>query len=226
MTGPGGELFEYWGHAASLVPIVHQPLLRWRMAEFAAATRTTDVGTGTGAAWQLEHADYLDADPRRGARPRPARRRRSCPIRAAATASGGTGAASGARRMEMPVRRRAGSAGWRHRNFERIYDLPERVHPGRRCSPRRRRPIDEAHRQLLLLAAAAHGVGTVRDLADYFRIKHRGRPRPASPSWSRRASSTRSRSRGGRSPATCSPGARPRRAAPRRTPRCCRRSTR
>src|SRR5256885_1054132 len=32
MSGPGGELFEYWGRMASLLPVVHQPLFRWRMA--------------------------------------------------------------------------------------------------------------------------------------------------------------------------------------------------
>jgi len=63
-------------------------------------------------------------------------------------------------------------AGWRGPNFERRYDLPERVVPAAvLASPTP--SVDDAHRQLLLLAARSQGIGTVRDLADYYRIKLR-----------------------------------------------------
>jgi uncharacterized protein YcaQ len=55
-------------------------------------------------------------------------------------------------------------------NFERRYDLTERVLPAAILdlpTPDK----TEAYRQLLLRAAKHHGVGTARDLADYYRIK-------------------------------------------------------
>jgi uncharacterized protein YcaQ len=65
------------------------------------------------------------------------------------------------------------------KNFERRYDLPERVLPKRVLEAPT--PDDEtAHRELLVRAAGHHGIGTVGDLADYFRLKNpQARPRIA-----------------------------------------------
>jgi uncharacterized protein YcaQ len=57
----------------------------------------------------------------------------------------------------------------RRRNFERLYDLPERVLPAsvlEAAVPSR----EHAHRALIVIAAAALGVATVRDLRDYYRL--------------------------------------------------------
>ena len=61
-------------------------------------------------------------------------------------------------------------------NFQRVYDLTERIVPS---AVRRRRPsLAEAARALLELAARSHGVGTAADLADYYRMPVReARPR-------------------------------------------------
>jgi uncharacterized protein YcaQ len=57
----------------------------------------------------------------------------------------------------------------RRNSFERVYDLTERVIPARILDlPTPSEP--DAHRALLELAARAHGLGTARDLRDYFRL--------------------------------------------------------
>ena len=56
-------------------------------------------------------------------------------------------------------------------NFQRVYDLPEHVIDEPVFSTQVAR--DEARRRLLEVAARAHGVGTLHDLADYFRMSAR-----------------------------------------------------
>ena len=169
LSGPGGELLEYWGHAASLVPVAWEPLFRWRMAEFAEA----EDGTKWRRYWndfKAEHGDYLEAIL--------AEVRERGPLTAGELADprrrdGEWWDRRSLGRQAMEVLFAEGRlAGWRGPNFERRYDLPERVVPAAvLASPTP--SVDDAHRQLLLLAARSHGIGTVRDLADYYRIKLR-----------------------------------------------------
>jgi uncharacterized protein YcaQ len=165
------ELFEYWGHMASFVPIALQPFLRWRMAR-AAGEAWRHV-----AAMEAERPGYVEAVlaevAARG------------PITAAQLTDGGTksgpwwGWSEGKATLEWLFwSGRVASAG-RGPNFERYYDLPERVLP-REVLDAPTPTIEEAHRRLLLESARWHGIGTARDLADYFRIRvPEARPRLA-----------------------------------------------
>ena len=161
-NGDRRELFEYWGHEASLIPVDMQPLLRWRMA------RADDL------AWKGVARIALE-DPKLVKRVLALVRERG-PIRAAAVGT--------------PPRERQAGEMWnwnegkraleylffagqvtaeRRVNFERLYDLPERVLPAEVLempTP----PEDEAQRELLLIAARRLGVATEPDLGDYFRL--------------------------------------------------------
>jgi uncharacterized protein YcaQ len=61
-------------------------------------------------------------------------------------------------------------AAWRTPSFERVYDLPERTLPSEVLDAPTP-STEDAQRALLSRAADALGVATVRDLADYFRIR-------------------------------------------------------
>src|SRR6202023_1255964 len=70
--------------------------------------------------------------------------------------------------LEAHFLRGALAAAGRRLDFSRVYDLAERLIPTEHRS--RRVEYDDGRRSLLLLAARAHGVGTAKDLADYFRM--------------------------------------------------------
>lgn len=157
-----GDLFEYWAHEASHVPVGLHPLLRWRM---------DDARDGIGTWGRIAHAARHE---RRLVRSVHDQVRDRGPLTVGMIEGGGE--------------RSPGMWGWspgkvaleylfwsgrltarRGPNFERWYDLPERVLPAEvlaRSTPAR----DDAHKALLVVAALGHGVGTARDLADYFRL--------------------------------------------------------
>ncbi len=155
-------LFEYWGHEASLLPIESYPLFRWRM---------DDARQGAGTWGRLKryatsHQDLvkaaLDQIRERG------------PLGASELTHAGKskgswwGWSQGKEILEWLF--------WigdvttaRRRNFERLYDLPERVLPESvrtALVPSR----EHAQRELMMIGARAMGVATARDLRDYFRL--------------------------------------------------------
>ena len=157
------RLFEYWGHEASLLPVATQPLLRWRMAARPRRRLGRDEAGGARAAGAGRRGAGDGAPSSARCRPSACRGRAAAPLRA----------------VVGLVRRQAGVrvpvlvgqiTSARRRNFERLYDLPERVLP--RGGDRRAdaRPGGRAQRDLLRIAARALGVATERDLRDYFRL--------------------------------------------------------
>ncbi len=167
--GPGRSrdrgLFEYGGDETSLPPVELQPLLRWRMA------RVDQFAWKSVRRIGAERPELLEVVLRTV--------RERGPLRAADLATE-LAAPRGRRAAEMWSWSEektaleylffAGRLSSSHRvNFERLYDLPERVLPGavlEAPTPSQ----EEAQRQLLLVAARRLGVATEPDLGDYFRL--------------------------------------------------------
>ena len=160
------ELFEYWGHEASLLPVEHQPLFRHRMAEAEPRYRSATLFR--------ELPDYVPQVLEEV--------RANGPLSVSDLEEPGkrTGPwwGYGPGKVALEWHFRTGDlTTHERRGFTRVYDLTERVLPDH-VLQQPDLPAEEAHRQLLLLAAEAHGVGTAKDLADYYRLKvPRARPR-------------------------------------------------
>jgi uncharacterized protein YcaQ len=160
-AGRDRDLFEYWGHEASLLPVAMHPLLRWRMAR---ADKLTEKPARVLAAAKPELLQSVLRTVReRG------------PIRAAELAAPVRKATNpwynwSESKIALDYLFYAGLVCADHRvRFERRYDVPERVLP-KAVLDAPTPPEDEAQRQLLLIAAARLGVATEPDLGDYFRL--------------------------------------------------------
>ena len=156
------ELFEYWGHEASLMPVDLYPLMRTRMRR----AKRGDLWGGV-ARFARENEKYIE-DVLEQVRERG-------PLAASDLKDKGPrgekwwGWAPGKSALEFLFWTGALTTSSR-RNFERVYDLAQRVIP----EDVLRQPVPdeaEANRRLLEMSIAALGVATVKDLADYFRIK-------------------------------------------------------
>ncbi|HJR26249.1 MAG TPA: crosslink repair DNA glycosylase YcaQ family protein [Acidimicrobiales bacterium] len=164
----GGEVFEYWGHEASLLPVELQPLLRWRMHR------------EEGHAWKGV-VSFMRTHPRLAEDILRAVAERGPVTLGELDHLGDAVKRSKPRAGDMwnwtPAKKAVEWLFWQGQvaavrnpaTFERHYVLPDRVVPAALLAAPTP-PIDEAQKQLLLLAARSHGVGTARDLADYHRL--------------------------------------------------------
>jgi uncharacterized protein YcaQ len=155
-----GEMVEYWAHEAALIPVKDWPLFRHRMDQ--------NWHWPSMDRWMVDNPDAIDqvlndVTKRGPLRPGDLDNHSSASrgpwwdwsdAKLALEALFFTGRLTVAQRV----------------NFIRHYDLPERVLPAEIVTAQ----VDEetARRQLLKQALRHHGVGTVADLADYYRMKN------------------------------------------------------
>src|SRR5918994_1012693 len=155
------EVFEYWGHEASLHPVERWPLLRWRMAGLHAwggVRRSVEENPELVAAALAEITErgpipIGDMDVNRQA-----------PRKEASWWGWGDG-----KRVVEALFHQGEITAVRRTGFARCYVLPRQWLPAEHLEAAEIGDV-EARKALLLLGAAAHGVGTLRDLADYYRL--------------------------------------------------------
>jgi len=157
------RLFEFWAHEASLLPLVSQPLLRWRMRQ----AREETGGKGKLRTFRRERKKFIDEVLReitdKG------------PLAASELENGGPGRGAwwgwsdGKLAVEWLFYAGIVTTATRRGTFERVYDLTERVlPPAIQALPTPSE--EEAQRELLRLSARALGVATEFDLRDYYRL--------------------------------------------------------
>ncbi len=162
--GKAGQrrLFEYWGHEASLLPMEYQPLFRWRMER---AARAEGIWKGI-ARFARENKTRVEKVYREVADRGPVG------ISDLADEDRRPGPWWGWKDTKIALEwlfwtGRITTAG--RRNFQRIYDLPERVIPSELLNGHVPDHA-EAQRDLIRLSARSLGVATEKDLRDYFRL--------------------------------------------------------
>jgi uncharacterized protein YcaQ len=161
------DLFEYWGHEASLLPVAMQPLLRWRMERAAAGTE----GWGRIVRIAREQPEFVAHVLQRIRDEGPATAG-ELHVAIHSEQSRPTGPWWDWSLTKVAVEQLFWSGQVMtstRRGFERVYDVPERVLPQAALDAPTPCPED-AQRELVRIAARAHGVATGRDLRDYFRL--------------------------------------------------------
>lgn len=156
-----GELFEYWVHEACHVPVEQRPLYGWAMERHPRWKSLREF------AEERHELIALVLD----------RLRDEGPLLASDLAMRDRPKGQwwdwddGKLALEHLFRTGEVAATRRPNDFARVYDLAERVIPARVLNLPT--PTEqEAKKELLVLAAGYHGLGTAGDLADYHRLVH------------------------------------------------------
>ncbi|MEL4317756.1 crosslink repair DNA glycosylase YcaQ family protein [Leifsonia sp. YIM 134122] len=155
-----GGYVEYWAHEASVIPVDTWSSWRWRMEEY----RDYFSGRDSWAAANPQMLEWLTSELAANG-----------PMAASAIEHDSNvrrgpwwGWSDVKRGLEVLFRQGDVVSAGRTR-FERTYALPAQVLPA--AVIERAVPRHDAHVQLVERAAAAHGIGTEKDLADYYRLK-------------------------------------------------------
>ena len=146
------KLIEYWVHEASIVKTDELPLFHWRMAED--RSREWDAKLGAWVEKELAERGPLTTSDFE----HPEHNRRGA----------WWGWSDVKRTLERMFSSGALVSGGRT-NFKRIYALPEQILPNALMTDAPGK--EDAQKELLVKAASAYGIGTQRDLADYFRLR-------------------------------------------------------
>ena len=153
-----GEMVEYWAHEAALIPVEDWPLFRHRMEK--------NFHWPTMDRWMQDHPGAIEVVLQEVTRRGPLR---TSDLDGHAQAERGPWWDWSDAKLALEGLFFSGRLTVAKRvNFVRHYDLSERVLPPDVVAAK----IDEtsARRRLLALALRHHGVGTVADLADYYRM--------------------------------------------------------
>jgi uncharacterized protein len=156
------RIVEYWAHAAAFMPVELWPLMRHRMAHY----------RERGHEWAAvqhrpELVDSLLAEVRERGASTPRDLDEGLPRR---KVHWGWNWSETKKVMEYLFASGRLAVAGRNQQFERLYDLPERVIPPEHLGAPTP-TLQEAAVELLRRAAVAHGIGTEFDLRDYFRLQ-------------------------------------------------------
>ena len=154
------ELFEYWFHAASYSTAEVLPLLRPRMEAIQTWGRIREV--------MDEHPGYIEKVYEEVAERGPLT---SADLDDPGRRTGPWwGMGKGSSALDWLYAKGRLAISHRPASFAKVYDLAERVYPKSALDgPAMDR--DTSVRERTLIAARSHGVGTIKDLADYFRMR-------------------------------------------------------